>query len=152
MRDERGSWYLLTGFVLGAVLGLVYAWRISPVQYLETSPRTLNSEYKNSYRAMIAAAYLANADLPRAQARLNLLEDANIPAALAEQAQNSLAGDGDPREAQALGLLALAIRQAQNTDSPIPATTDASIPPPTASLPGPAPETPGSSTDPQTDE
>jgi hypothetical protein len=111
MREERGHWYLLTGFVIGIVLGLVYAWLISPQDYQDTSPASLQPEFKDQYRAMIAAAYVANGNLPRAEARLELLEDDNVVRSLAEQAQRTLGEGSSPQEAQALGLLAVALGQ-----------------------------------------
>jgi hypothetical protein len=122
MRDERGPWYLLTGLIIGIVLGLLYAWLISPREYKDTSPASLQSEFKDQYRAMIAAAFVANGNLARAKARLELLGDSDVVRALAEQAQRTLAEGESPREAQALGLLAVALGQGDSsvTQSPIP--------------------------------
>jgi hypothetical protein len=111
MREERGHWYLLTGFVIGIVLGLVYAWLISPRQYQDTSPASLLPEFKDQYRAMIAAAFVATGNLPRAEARLALLGDSEVERALTEQAQRTLGEGNAPLEAQALGLLAVALGQ-----------------------------------------
>lgn len=111
MREERGHWYLLTGFVIGIILGLVYAWLISPQQYQDTSPASLLPEFKGQYRAMIAAAFVATGNLPRAEARLALLGDGNVERALTEQAQRTLGEGKYPLEAQALGLLAVALGQ-----------------------------------------
>lgn len=111
MREERGPWYLLTGFVLGAFLGLVFAWVVAPVEYVNTSPASLRQNFKDQYRALIAAAYVANSDIARAQARLNLLDDADVARTLAEQAQRTLAEGGSPDAAQALALLALDLGQ-----------------------------------------
>jgi hypothetical protein len=139
MRDDRGHWYLLTGFVIGIVLGLVYAWLISPQGTQDTSPASLQPEFKDQYRAMIAAAFVATGNLPRAEARLALLGDSDFVIALSEQAQRTLGEGGSPIEAQALGLLAVALGQddstalptlvasispteVQNTDTPQPAT------------------------------
>ena len=33
MNDDRGPWYLLTGLVIGVILGLVYSLKIDPVVY-----------------------------------------------------------------------------------------------------------------------
>jgi hypothetical protein len=57
--EERGPWYLLTGMVIGIVLGLVYAWVVQPVRYVNTSPGSLRVEFKDRYRALIASAYLS---------------------------------------------------------------------------------------------
>lgn len=111
MTEDRGRWYLLTGFVIGAVLGLVYAWLISPQQTPDTSPASLQPEFKDQYRAMIAAAFVATGNLPRAEARLALLGESDSVIALSEQAQRTLGEGGSPIEAQALGLLAVALGQ-----------------------------------------
>ena len=63
-RDQRGPWYLLTGLVLGVALGLVYAWVLAPVKYVDTVPDMLREDYKAQYRALVAAAYMATGDLP----------------------------------------------------------------------------------------
>lgn len=111
MKDHRGPWYLLTGLVAGLVIGTLYAWVIRPVDYGNTSPASLRSDFKDRYRAMIASAYAANDNLLRANARLELLEDDDMYYVLAEQAQRTLADGNSPDEARALGLLALAIGQ-----------------------------------------
>lgn len=111
MRENRGPWYLLTGFVLGAFLGLLYAWVVSPVEYVDTSPAAMRADFRDQYRALIASAYVANRDIARAQARLNLLSDRDVARTLAEQAQHTLADGGSPEVAQALALLALDLGQ-----------------------------------------
>ncbi len=109
--EERGSWYLLTGLVLGVILGLVYAWVVQPVSYVDTLPNSLRPEYKDAYRAMIAMAYQGNPNLTRALERLKLLQDADMYRALSEQAQRTLAKNGSAAEARALGLLAISLGQ-----------------------------------------
>jgi hypothetical protein len=111
LRENRGPWYLLTGFVLGAFLGLLYAWVVSPVEYVDTSPAAMRADFRDQYRALIASAYVANRDIARAQARLNLLNDRDVARTLAEQAQHTLADGGSPEVAQALALLALDLGQ-----------------------------------------
>lgn len=148
MRDERGSWYLLTGFVLGLGFGLVYAWLISPVRYVDTSPASLRADFKDQYRALIAAAFAANGNLPRAQARLELLDDPDAVRSLAEQAQRTLAEGRSASEAQALGILAVALGQAPTAPpaSALPAQTRSPSPAapasPTAAASPPAAFTP----------
>ncbi|MBN1146336.1 MAG: hypothetical protein JXA78_03700 [Anaerolineales bacterium] len=109
--EERGPWYLLTGLLLGVVLGLAYAWGVQPVEYVDTSPASLRKDFKDQYRALIAASYLANGDLVRAKARLELLGDEDMYRAISEQAQRTLAQDGSTHQARALGLLAIALGQ-----------------------------------------
>ncbi|HEX9091702.1 MAG TPA: hypothetical protein VF831_09450 [Anaerolineales bacterium] len=109
--DRRGSWYLLTGAVLGIAAGLLYAWVISPVQYIDAPPYALRAGFKDDYRALVAAAYLYSGDLLRAQDRLVQLKDDNPAQSLALQAQQAMA-DGHPEEeVRALGLLTLALAQ-----------------------------------------
>lgn len=110
-REQRGPWYLLTGVILGVILGLAYAWLVQPVEYVDTSPASLRETFKDRYRALIASAYMANGDIVRARARLELLEDEDIYRSLTEQAQRTLAEQGTSDEARALGLLAIAIGQ-----------------------------------------
>lgn len=143
--ENRGPWYLLTGLLIGLVVGVLYAWRIQPVQYVDTAPDTLRADYKDRYRALIAQAYVVNGDLLRARARLELLKDPDLYRALAEQAQRTLAEDSDTEEARALGLLAVALGQAPG---PALAVTLTPTEPPTAT-PVISPS-PGASTAPPT--
>jgi hypothetical protein len=84
---------------------------ISPRAYGDTSPAYLRADFKDRYRAMIALAFAANGNLPRAQARLNLLGDPDVALAVAEQAQRAGTGGSSQQEAQALELLATALEQ-----------------------------------------
>jgi len=126
MRDERGPWYLITGLVLGIALGLFYSWVVSPVEYVDTSPASLRTDFKDQYRALIAAAFVADGNLARAQARLNLLADVDEARTLAEQAQRSLAEGGSPQEAQDLGILAVAVGQGPTPLTPSSTPAEAS--------------------------
>lgn len=111
MKDERGSWYLLTGLFLGLAIGLVFAWVIAPRTYGDTSPAFLRADFKDRYRAMIAVAFAANGNLPRAQARLNFaLRDPDVIQVLADQAQRMRAGGSPSQEVLALERLAEALR------------------------------------------
>jgi hypothetical protein len=116
--DHRGSLYLLTGVILGIVLGLAYAWLVDPVTYVDTAPDTLRQDFKEQYCALVAAAFLSNNDLARARARLDLLHDPNIAQALTILAQRALAEGRPEAESHALGLLAVALSQGS-----IPAST-----------------------------
>jgi hypothetical protein len=104
--EQRGNLYLLTGLVFGLALGLVFAWLISPVQYVDTEPTSLAAPYKDEYRRLIALAYAADHNLGRARERLALLDTANPVQVLASQAQRMLAENQPPQEARALAILA----------------------------------------------
>jgi len=105
--DSR-PWYLLTGVLLGLVLGLALAMFIVPPMYREAQPAGLSTEAKAEYRLMISRAYAADPNLTRAAARLQLLGDEDIYTALAAQAQVEVASGGPQAEANARALAVLA--------------------------------------------
>jgi len=107
--DRRGSWYLLTGAVLGVALGLIYSWVISPVEYVDAPPYALRADFKDEYRALVAAAYLYSNDLLRAEDRLAQLKDDETAQTVAMQAQRALAEGHPEGEVRALGILAMAL-------------------------------------------
>jgi len=123
-RDERGPWYLLTGVVLGFAMSLLYTWLFSPVKYIDTAPGLLRADFKDQYRALIAAAYVADKDLARAQVRLKLLSDPDVVRALTIQAQSALAQGRPDTEVRALGVLALALSQGV---TPVATTAQATV-------------------------
>ncbi len=118
MNEHRGPWYLITGVLIGIGLGLAYAWMLHPVEYTDTAPNTLRSEYKDEYRALISQAYAVTGDLVRARARLELLGDTDVHRALAEQAQRSLAQGDSADESRTLGILALALSAKSTASQP----------------------------------
>jgi hypothetical protein len=109
--DRKGSWYLLTGAVLGVAMGLIYSWVISPVKYIDAPPYALRADYKEEYRALVAAAYMYSGDLVRAKGRLATLKDDNPAQSLAMQAQRALAAGHPEAEVKALSLLATGLSQ-----------------------------------------
>jgi len=149
--SRQKPWYLLTGFILGVILGLVYAWLISPVEYVDTPPSALRADAKDQYRVLIALSYGVTGDLTRAKARLAVLDSDGkivdglpvdpLPTSaqwLAAQAQRALAEGRPQTEVQALGLLAGALGE---KPTPLPSLTHTSSPPPQASptqIPPPA--------------
>jgi hypothetical protein len=108
---RRGSWYLLTGLLIGLALGLLVAWVIAPVEYVDTAPASLRPDFKDQYRSLIASAYLVTGDLGRAQSRLALLGDVDPQQMLTLQAQNALSAGDPDRSAYALSRLADALKQ-----------------------------------------
>ena len=155
-RENRGPWYLLTGLILGVAIGLIYAWYGNPVKFVDNSPASLHADFKDQYRAAIAAAFVADADLARAQARLKLLEESDPANVLAMQAQHALAEGSPAKEVQALSLLSVAITQGvvpftpavvyTLPETPQPSATPTLEPSLTASLPSVEPSatpTPG---------
>jgi hypothetical protein len=116
MNDHRGNLYLLTGLILGLVLGVLYSWVISPVKFVDTSPASMADNSKDEYRRLIALAYQAHPDLGRARGRLTLLDQDDAIPALAAQAQRMLSENQHPDDARALALLAAALGQPEGPD------------------------------------
>ena len=120
MNDERGSWYLLTGLVIGAVIGLLLATYIMPVKAIETSPAMLKNSDRQNYRTLIAQTFLIEADTGRAMARLMLLEDASPKDALLAQSQRELRENGKTDRGRALAVLAAAVTNERIAITPLP--------------------------------
>jgi hypothetical protein len=114
-REDRGPWYLITAIILGVSAGLFYSWVVSSVEYIDTAPASLRTDHKDSYRALVAAAFAANGDLPRARARLALLGDEDVQGQVALQAQQYLETDASSVEGQSLILLAQALERGLST-------------------------------------
>jgi hypothetical protein len=116
-RDGQGNWYLLTGLIIGLALGLLIAWVISPVQYVDTGPSSLSAEYKDEHRRIVALAYNADRNLTRARERIRLVDGEQSVQALASQAQRMLANNQPAQEARALAVLAADLSRAPGQDS-----------------------------------
>jgi hypothetical protein len=110
MTERRFPWEILLALVIGIALGVTYGWVISPVEVFDAAPEALRLDFKNQYRAVIAASYAANGDLSRAQARLSLLGDADSYQALSAQAQQALAAGESQVTVQQLAGLAAALQ------------------------------------------
>jgi len=118
MDQNRGNWYLLTGLIFGLLMGIVYSWVISPISQVDTHPSLLRTDYKDIYRLLISRAYQANNNLPRAEARLNLISDDEPALALAAQAQRFLAEGGDHEMAVILANLSAALQSREAVENP----------------------------------
>ncbi|HKI55362.1 MAG TPA: hypothetical protein VJ987_14650 [Anaerolineales bacterium] len=105
---KRFPWDILLALLLGVGLGLAYAWIIAPQQLTDSTPATLRTDFKDQFRAAIAASYNSTSNLPRAQARLALLGDDNLTETLNAQAQREIA-NGQFQQADQLAALAIAL-------------------------------------------
>lgn len=144
----RFPWFLITGLVIGILAGASYAWYISPAQYRDAPPSALSEQDKDRYRGLAALAYLSNGDRWRAETRLNLLGDSDVPGALAASVQRFLAGAGPAEEAGAMADLAAVLREPA-PDLPTPAPLAISSPIAEAATPTPTqPVNPTASTTP----
>lgn len=107
---SRSDWLsVILGVVFGVAAGLYYAWAVNPVEYTDTSPASLRSDFKADYLALIAAAFDGTGDLERARARLALFPDPNPADTLAALAQQRLAQGRPGAEVSALAKLASAL-------------------------------------------
>lgn len=110
----------LAALAAGFAIGLLVAWVISPVRYVDTTPDSLRADFKDQFRTAIASAYAASGNLDRARARLVLLGDADPVQALSAQAQRMLAA-GQPFEvAQQVAQLATDLRSGVASIGPSP--------------------------------
>ncbi len=128
MDQNRGNWYLLTGLFLGLVLGIMYSWVISPISQVDTHPNLLRDDYKDIYRSLISRAYRANINLPRAEARLELIGDQEPALALAAQAQRFLAESEDNEMALILANLSSVLQTANKPVPTMPQPTSTPVP------------------------
>lgn len=115
--QRRPPLYLITGLVLGLLFGLIYSLALNPIQFARTAPRSMGEEYKDQYRVLIARAFVADGDVGRARARLDLLNDSNTVSTLAIQAQRLLTSSMDSKDAHALALLVEALQQGAPANS-----------------------------------
>ncbi len=70
---------------IGAAIGLVYGWFINPVEYVNTAPNSLRTDYKTDYILMVAEAYKVEQNLDLAVRRLGQL-GSTTPVDLVSQA------------------------------------------------------------------
>jgi hypothetical protein len=81
---KRWIWFLIV-VLLGVGVGLLYGLWFNKVEYVDTTPARLRSDYQTDYVLMIAEAYLAEGDLDLAARRLAVLGEEH-PAAVTRQA------------------------------------------------------------------
>jgi hypothetical protein len=75
----------LIALVIGAALGLIYGWIISPIQYVDTAPSALRADYRADYVLAVAEAYQTEQDVDVAVRRLAVF-GSQPPAKIANQA------------------------------------------------------------------
>jgi hypothetical protein len=106
---RRILWSVLFALLFGVGIGLAYAWVVSPHPTTDAPPSALRADFKDQYRSLVAAAYAATGSLPRAQARLSVLGDADPIDALNAQAQRMLASAQTFERADQVAVLASAL-------------------------------------------
>jgi len=148
---RRLPWHIILALLVGFGTGLVYSWIIAPRGVTDAAPALLRADFKDNYRAAIAASYAATGHLPRAKARLLLLEDPDSAEALNAQAQRMLASGDSAGQADQVAALALALDETKKSPTTVPATEieagaaleiTATVPPPPPDVPIELTETP----------
>jgi hypothetical protein len=134
----KGSLFvqILGGLAIGLALGLLIAWVIAPVQYTDTSPSSMRTEFKDQYRVAIAMAFNATGNLERAQARLSLVGDQDLLQALISQAERMISTGNSPDDAYEISGLVNALSAVSQIPTaatslianPTPATEDDALP------------------------
>jgi hypothetical protein len=76
---------IILPLVIGAALGLIYGWRLDPIEYVEVTPEILRADYRADYVLTVAEAFSVELDEDTAAQRLGLLGD-NSPAQIAVDA------------------------------------------------------------------
>jgi hypothetical protein len=104
--NRSGAAPFLIGLAVGVAAGLVYGWVLQPARPNQAAPASLRTDFQEEYTALIASAFAATGDLPRAQARLALLPGAAADDRLIALAQAWLALGRPESEARALAALA----------------------------------------------
>lgn len=101
---------LLIGVVLGVATGLIYGWIISPVEFINTAPDSLRSDYRTDYVLMVAQAYTVEADLDSSQKRLAALGPEPPGDTVIQAIQYAVEHNFSQTDIEALRQLALGLR------------------------------------------
>lgn len=110
---------VLIAVLSGLALGLLYGWKINPVQYTDITPDVLRIDYRTDYVLMVAEAYQAEEEPGLAAQRLAVL-GSDPPARIAGEAYEYARQSGYPAEdLTALQQLSVAL----GTWQPIPGTS-----------------------------
>jgi hypothetical protein len=96
---------VVIALLVGAALGLGYAWLIEPVTFSESSPAQVMKSYREAWLLMSAEALAQDGDWERTQARVNALRDANLAQTIADLFERYQANGPNPT-ARALARLA----------------------------------------------
>jgi hypothetical protein len=115
---ERKWVLLLLGLVAGVVLGVLYAWQINPVQWVDGQPQQLRVDLREDYMRMLLDSYTVNRDSDLATQRYRSLGE------FAQQALLDVAEDpGEVSPTSIQGLRALV--ELETGVTPEPGTTGA---------------------------
>ena len=100
---------ILGGLAAGIGFGLIFGWVVWPVSYTNTTLTNLSTTHKENYIVLVAAAYAADLDLQKAEARLDSLEAPNAPQWVAELTGRYIAESRNETDIRSLVKLAHAL-------------------------------------------
>ncbi len=95
------------GLVAGVIIGLAVGWIVWPLKATDLDVGDLKGSAQEDYIVMTASAYAYDQDLARAEARLDLLKDANLIRRLSLLAK--LLSPKNPKQASYVASLAVAL-------------------------------------------
>ena len=131
---ERKWVLLLLGVVAGLVLGVLYAWQINPVQWVDGQPQQLRVDLREDYMRMLLDSYTVNRDSDLATQRYRSLGE------FAQQALLDVAEDpGEVSPTSIQGLRALVELETGVTPEPGTTSEPGTTPQPTEEASGPLP-------------
>ena len=114
--------FSIIAIAVGIGLGLLYGWVISPVQFVDTTPASMRTDYRADYVLMIAEAYHADQNTDLAVRRLAVF-GSNSPADMAAQALQTGQTIGySPEDISMLQELKRALQAYQPAPTPIEGT------------------------------
>jgi hypothetical protein len=99
----------LATLTLGLGAGLYIGWVAAPVEDVDTSPQSLQTEYKDDYVLMIAAAYTQDQRAEAARARLAALGYNDLAPAIATTARRLITAQTPEADLRRLAQLAAAL-------------------------------------------
>lgn len=144
-RQQHSAWGLILTGVLGLVLGLLIAWVIAPVRWIDTDPVDLRVAHQQDYVRMVADSYALNGDVSLAQERLQELSPDGVDlapvAALVAQVSAQCQAQGDEAAVARLERLAndTGLAQWSRAEVPPAAQAPAAEPPAEAAAQEPLP-------------
>jgi len=114
----RKIWVIALVFLLGLSLGLVYAWRIKPVEYIENEIADLKAPYQADYVLMVSDAYALSGNLDAARERLSRLAVPDVAALVLSHAESALTQRATETDIGHLARLAAALGTSSPALSP----------------------------------
>jgi len=114
----RQIWVIALVFLLGLSLGLVYAWRIKPVEYTDNEFADLKPTYQAEYVLMVSDAYALSGNLDAARERLSRLAVPDVATLVLSYAESALTQGATEIEIDHLAHLAAALGASSPALSP----------------------------------